>query len=87
MKLKGRRVVIKRDPTPDRIGLIWLPDRAKKRTLAGTVALVGDHAVTLQAGDRVLFPARNWSPFPPLGDDHVLLWERDVWGVLEEGES
>lgn len=84
MKLKGPRVVIRRLQMPDRIGRIWIPDRARKRTVEGTVVMIGDRVTELHVGDRVLFPSRQWSVFPPLGDEHVLLWERDVLGVLTE---
>lgn len=84
MTLKGRRAVLRREKTPDRIGMIWIPETAQKRPLEGTVVMVGDRCHTLQEGQRVLFPARNWSPFPTLGEDHVLVLEEHVLCVLEE---
>ncbi len=83
MILKGARVICKREPTPERLGLIWIPERAQRKTLEGIIVQVGDTVRTVEVGQRVLFPARSWSPFPLLGDDHVLCWERDLLGVLE----
>ncbi len=87
LNLRGSRVVIKREKSSDRLGLIWIPDRARKHTLEGVVTHVGHQVKTLEYGDRVLFPSRAWSPFSLLGPDYVLVREEEVLAVLERGRA
>lgn len=85
MRLRGARVVVKADLPGERIGSIVIPERARQQPLTGEVVLLGEGCSgDVKAGDRVLFPSRAWSRFnaPGYGFPHMLLWERDLLGVL-----
>jgi co-chaperonin GroES (HSP10) len=81
-RLKGKRVVVKAEPPGERIGSIWIPDRAQQQPLVGVIVLVGDKVTTVQVGERVLFPSRAWSRWHPLGFPHMLLKEEDLLCVV-----
>jgi len=86
LRLLGPRVVVRADLPAERVGLIHVPDVARRQPLRGTVALVGQRATSEVAlGDTVLFGHHAWSRFnaPGYGFPYMLLWERDVLAVLE----
>lgn len=84
----GDRVVLRReDPESKTAGGIVLPDSAQNRPQRGTVVSVGDgyvgrdgsrHALTLKAGDRVIFSSYAGDEIE-IGDEKLLLMrESDV---------
>ena len=77
-RLKGRRVVVRAELPTEKIGSIFIPERARKQPLVGEVVLVGDKATTVQVGERVMFPSIAWSRWHPLGFPHMLLKEEDL---------
>lgn len=83
-RLKGKRVVVRAEVAADKIGSIYIPDRAKKQPLVGEVVLVGDKVTEVQVGDRVLFPSIAWSRFNAegYGFPHMLLKEEDLLCVF-----
>jgi co-chaperonin GroES (HSP10) len=86
MRLRGARVVVRADLPGDKIGSIYIPDRAKQQPLSGVVVLLGEGASgDVQVGERVLFPSRSWSRFnaPGFGFPFMLLWERDLIAVID----
>lgn len=84
MRVCGRRVLIKRDPTPEKVGLIFIPDRAKKLPKGGIVAVVGEQVTTVKVGERVLFGAYAGVPIDVNGEPHLCIWDRDVIAVLDD---
>lgn len=85
MKLKGPRVVVKADLPGERIGSIYIPERARQQPLSGEVVLLGDLCTEVKIGERVIFGGRAWSRFnaPGYGFPHMLLLEKDLLGVIE----
>lgn len=79
-RLKGRRVVVRAELPGDKIGSIFIPERARKQPLVGDVVLVGDKVTTVQVGERVMFPSIAWSRFNAegYGFPHMLLKEEDL---------
>jgi co-chaperonin GroES (HSP10) len=89
MRLRGARVVVKADLPGDKIGSLYIPDRAKQQPLSGVIVLLGEGAVgDVQVGDRVLFPSRAWSRFnaPGYGFPFMLLWAKDLIAVIDAVE-
>jgi co-chaperonin GroES (HSP10) len=83
-RLKGRRVVVKAEPPSERIGSIYIPERAQQQPLMGVIVLVGDQVTEVQVGDRVMFGSRAWSRFNAegYGFPHMLLKEEDLMCVF-----
>ena len=83
-QLKGRRVVVRAEVAADKIGSIYVPDRAKQQPLVGEVVLVGDKVTEVSVGDRVMFPSIAWSRFNAegYGFPHMLLKEEDLLCVF-----
>jgi co-chaperonin GroES (HSP10) len=87
MRLRGARVVVKADLPGDKIGSLYIPDRAKQQPLSGVIVLLGQGATgDVQVGDRVLFGSRAWSRFnaPGYMFPYMLLWSRDLLAVIED---
>lgn len=84
----GDRVVLKReDASSTTAGGIVLPDTAKDKPQKGTVISVGDgyvsrdgkrHALSLKAGDRVIFSSFAGDEISVGEEDYLLLRESDV---------
>lgn len=86
MILKGARVVVRADLPGEKIGSIVIPEIARRQPLIGEVVLLGDKCSgDLRLGERVIFPSRAWSRFnaPGYGFPFMLLWEKDLLGVIE----
>jgi len=86
----GDRVLILRDKSEEKIGLIHVPDAAKEKTQTGLVLAAGPGKVnehgqriepSVKKGDRVLF-----SKYAGEGNekesDHVIVREDDILGVI-----
>lgn len=86
------RVLVRRLPPSNKSpGGIIIPDKAQEKATEGEVVAVGSgkelesglsRPVAVQVGDRVLFGKYSGTEATVLGDDHVLLREDDILGVL-----
>ena len=94
MKVKplGDRVLIKRvEPEETRKGGIIIPDTAKEKPMEGKVVAVGSGkydengkriAMDVKKGDRVLIGKYAGTEFKLGDDDHVIVREDEILGVL-----
>ena len=87
------RVIVKRLEEEQKTkGGIIIPDTAKEKPLEGKVIAVGNGKVLedgkvrpldIRAGDRILFGKYAGTEVKIEGDDHLILREEDVLGVIE----
>jgi chaperonin GroES len=87
------RLIVKRVAEEEKTkGGIIIPDTAKEKPLEGKVIAVGNGKVLedgkvrpldIKAGDRVLFGKYAGTEVKIEGDDHLILREEDVLGVIE----
>ncbi len=94
MKVKplGDRVLIKRvEPEETKKGGIIIPDTAKEKPMEGKVMAVGAGktdengkriAMDVKKGDRVLIGKYAGTEFKLDDDDHVIVREDEILGVL-----
>ncbi len=94
MKVKplGDRVLIRRvEPEETRKGGIIIPDTAKEKPMEGKVMAVGAGkydengkriAMDVKKGDRVLIGKYAGTEFKLDDDDHVIVREDEILGVL-----
>ncbi len=88
------RILIKRIKGEEKtLGGIIIPDTAKEQPQEGEVIAVGNgkksedgklHAVELKKGDRILFGKYSGTEIKVDGEEHLILKEEDVLGVLEK---
>jgi chaperonin GroES len=95
MKIRplGDRILIRRIKEEEKTkGGIIIPDAAKEKPQEGKVVAVGKGKVTedgklvapeVKAGDRVLFGKYSGSEIKLDGEEHLILREDDILGVLE----
>jgi chaperonin GroES len=95
MKIRplGDRILVKRIKEEERTkGGIIIPDTAKEKPQEGKVVAVGKGKVTEQgktvapdvkAGDKILFGKYSGSEVKIDGEEHLILREDDILGVLE----
>ena len=86
------RVLIKRvEEEKISKGGIIIPDSAKEKPLEGEVLAVGNgkilkngtvRALEIKVGDRILFGKYSGTEVKIEGDEHILLREDDVLGVI-----
>ncbi len=82
------RVAIRRDPPPEKKGLLHVPGVAKTRERTGTVLGVGPgraagrYPVELREGDRVMFRLGTGREFELGGETVLVIRESEVLGVL-----
>ena len=87
------RVVLKRieEETTTASGII-IPDSAKEKPLQGTVVAVGNgkaledgtlRALDVKVGDTVLFSKYAGTEIKLDGEEHLMMREDDILGVLE----
>jgi chaperonin GroES len=91
------RVLVRRiDADEKTAGGIIIPDTAKEKPIQGEVVAVGAgartdkgelHALTVKAGDIVLFGKWSGTEVTIDGKDFVIMKESDVLGVLAAGSS
>jgi chaperonin GroES len=89
----GDRILVKRIKEEDKTkGGIIIPDAAKEKPQEGKVIAVGKGrrsekgdliAPDVKAGDRILFGKYSGSEVKLEGEDHLILREDDILGVLE----
>ena len=88
------RVVVKRiDAEEKSAGGIIIPDTAKEKPLEGKVVAVGNGKILedgkvrpldIKAGDTILFSKYAGTEVKIEGEDHLILREEDVLGVIEK---
>jgi chaperonin GroES len=89
----GDRILVKRIKEEDKTkGGIIIPDTAKEKPQEAKVIAVGKGrrsekgdliAPDVKAGDRILFGKYSGSEVKLEGEDHLILREDDILGVLE----
>ena len=76
---------------PDTAGGIIIPDSAKEKPQEGEVVSVGTgarneageiHPLEVKAGDKILFGKWSGTEVKIGGEDHVILKEEDLFGVV-----
>ncbi|HUB06493.1 MAG TPA: co-chaperone GroES [Myxococcales bacterium] len=87
------RLIVKRVAEEEKTkGGIIIPDTAKEKPLEGKVIAVGNGKVLedgkvrpldIKAGDRILFGKYAGTEVKIEGEDHLILREEDVLGVIE----
>lgn len=95
MKIRplGDRILVKRIKEEEKTkGGIIIPDTAKEKPQEGKVVAVGKGKVTedgktiapdVKAGDKILFGKYSGSEVKIEGEEHLILREDDILGVLE----
>ena len=88
------RIIVKRVAEEEKTkGGIIIPDTAKEKPLEGKVIAVGNGRVLedgkvrpldVKAGDRVLFGKYAGTEVKIDGEDHLILKEDDVVGIVED---
>ena len=88
------RIIVKRlDGEETTKGGIIIPDSAKEKPLEALVVAVGKGKVLddgklrepeVKKGDRVLFAKYSGTDIKIEGDDHLILREDDILGVIEK---
>jgi len=95
MKIRrlGNRILVKRVQKEDKTkGGIIIPDTAKEKPQEGKVVAVGKGKMTeagkllipdVKTGDKILFGKYSGSEVKLEGEEHLILREDDILGVLE----
>ena len=88
------RVIVKRVEEDEKTkGGIIIPDTAKEKPMEGKVIAVGKgklmedgkiHALDVKAGDRVLFGKYSGTEVKIDGEEHLIMKEDDILGVIEK---
>ena len=88
------RVVVRRLEGEEKTkGGIIIPDTAKEKPVEGKVIAVGNGKVLedgkvrpldIKAGDRVLFSKYAGTEIKIDGDEHLIMREEDILGVIED---
>jgi len=96
MKIRplGDRILVKRIKEEEKTkGGIIIPDTAKEKPQEGKVVAVGKGKVTedgklvppdVRAGDKILFGKYSGSEIKLDGDEHIVLREDDILGVITD---
>lgn len=87
------RVIVRRVKEEEKTkGGLFIPDTAKEKPVEATVLAVGNGKVLedgtvrkldVKAGDRVLFGKYSGTEVKIEGEDHLILREDDILGVIE----
>ena len=88
------RIIVKRVKEEEKSkGGIIIPDSAKEKPIEGDVVAVGNgkiledgkvRALDIKAGDRILFGKYSGTEVKIDGEEHLILREDDVLGVIEK---
>ncbi len=88
------RVIVKRVEEEDKTkGGIIIPDTAKEKPMEGKIIAVGKgkvledgkiHPLDVKAGDRVLFAKYSGTEVKIDGEEHLIMREDDILGVIEK---
>jgi len=87
------RVIVKRVAEEEKTkGGIIIPDTAKEKPIEGTVLAVGNgkvledgkvRSLDVKAGDRILFTKYAGTEVTLDGEEHLVISEEDILGVVE----
>jgi len=87
------RVIVRRVKEEDRTkGGLYIPDTAKEKPIEATVVAVGNGKVLedgtvrhldVKEGDHILFGKYSGTEVKIEGEDHLILREDDILGVIE----
>jgi chaperonin GroES len=87
------RIIVKRLKEEEKTkGGLYIPDTAKEKPVEGTVLAVGNGKVLedgtvrrldVKEGDRVLFGKYSGTEVKLDGEEHLILREDDILGVIE----
>ncbi len=87
------RVIVRRVKEEEKTkGGLYIPDTAKEKPVEATVVAVGNGKVLedgtvrkldVKAGDRVLFGKYSGTEVKIEGEEHLILREDDILGVIE----
>jgi chaperonin GroES len=87
------RVIVKRVAEEEKTkGGIIIPDTAKEKPIEGTVLAVGNgkvledgsvRSLDVKAGDRILFTKYAGTEVKLDGEEHLMIREEDILGVVE----
>ncbi len=88
------RVIVKRVEEEGKTkGGIIIPDTAKEKPMEGKVIAVGKgklledgivHALDVKVGDKILFGKYSGTEVKIDGDEHLIMREEDILGVIEK---
>jgi len=88
------RIIVKRVEEEEKTkGGIIIPDTAKEKPMEGKVIAVGKgklledgkvHPLDVKVGDRILFGKYSGTEVKIEGDEHLIMREDDVLGVIEK---
>jgi chaperonin GroES len=91
------RVIVKRVAEEEKTrGGIIIPDTAKEKPIEGKVVAVGNGKVLedgkvrpldVKAGDRILFTKYAGTEIKLDGEEHLIIREEDILGVVEGTQS
>ncbi len=88
MQMLDDKVAIRTLSDPDKIGLIIIPETAKRRSDQGVIIYRGPNVEDLKVGDHVLFPAYSGTKVVVAEEGHFLIMpEEEIVAVLGEGEK
>jgi chaperonin GroES len=89
----GDRILVKRIKEEEKTkGGIIIPDTAKEKPQEGKVVAVGKGKysedgklipIEVKAGDKILFGKYSGSEIKLEGDEHIILREDDILGILD----
>ena len=91
--LQDRAIVRRIEEAEKTKGGIIIPDTAKEKPMEGKVIAVGKgkmledgkiHPLDLKAGDRVLFAKYAGTEVKIDGEEHLIMREDDILGVIEK---
>lgn len=87
------KLLVRRNPTPEAIGMVVVPDEAKAPQSVGEVVATGDgrlntkdgvvYPLRVHVGDHVMFGPYSGVEVPELGGDLVLLREDEILAFAE----
>ena len=81
------RIIVKRVQEEEKTkGGIIIPDTAKEKPIEGKVIAVGNGKVRpldVKAGDRILFSKYAGTEIKIEGEEHLIMREDDILGVIE----
>jgi len=87
------RVIVKRVEEEKTKGGIIIPDTAKEKPMEGKIIAAGKgkvledgkiHPLDVKAGDRVLFAKYAGTEVKIDGEEHLIMREDDILGVIEK---
>lgn len=87
----GARVAVLLDEAPSHVGVIALPDKAKKPPAEGTIMAVGDgdvdwNPLPFYAGQRVVVSPYGGHAYRYEGKDYLIMVATDILAVLPDPE-